>query len=160
MALDFGDRVNAPIDCPLKKSTIAWTRCIEYRQQYKCLCKEARDRLRIKGEGKEAFEQKLKEIKRPVPAKPRGWKIDRMSRFYVIYDANGELIHRATNQAEAEDYLALAAKVIGLQDENARLWKLLEEDLTRADDPWEQVDRMLGGDDSESDASEAYGEEE
>lgn len=162
MPADFGDRVNAPIDCPLKMSTVAWTRCIEYRQQYKCLCKEARDRLRIKGEGKDAFEQKLKEIKRPIPDKPRGWKIERMSRFYVIYDASGELVHRATNQAEAEDYLALASKVIGLQDENARLWKLLEEDLTRADDPWDQVDKMLGGDDSESAASEVseFGEEE
>ena len=161
MALDFGDRVNAPIDCPLKMSTIAWTRCIEYRQQYKCLCKEARDRLRIKGEGKEAFEQKLKEIRRPVPDKPRGWRVERMSRFYVIYDADGELRHRATNQAEADDYLALAAKVVGLQDENARLWKLLEEDLTRVDDPWDQVDRMLGGESSEgSEASESYSEEE
>ncbi len=162
MPLDFGDRVNAPIECPLKMSTIAWTRCIEYRQQYKCLCKEARDRLRIKGEGKEAFEQKLKEIQRPVPVKPRGWRVERMSRFYVIYNAEGELKHRATNQAEADDYLALAAQVVGLTEENGRLWKLLEEDLTRVDDPWDQVDRMLGveGSESEADGSEAFGEEE
>jgi len=46
--------------------------------------------------------------------------------------------------------------VIGLTEENARLWKLLEEDLTRVDDPWDQVDRMLGveGSESESDSSE------
>ena len=112
--------------------------------------------MRLKGEGKEAFEQKLKEIQRPVPVKPRGWRVERMSRFYVIYDAEGELKHRATNQAEADDYLSLAAQVIGLTEENARLWKLLEEDLTRVDDPWDQVDRMLGveGSESESDSSE------
>lgn len=144
MPLDFTDRVNSPIDCPLKMSTIAWSRCIEYRKQYKCLCKEARDRLRIKGEGKEAFEQKLKEIKRPVPAKPRGWKVERMSRFYVIYDEDGELRHRATNQAECDDYLQLAAEVKALEEENAKLWALLEEELSPTDDPWDQVEQMLG----------------
>lgn len=154
MSTTISDRVNAPIDCPLKMSTIAWTRCIEYRQEYKCLCKEARDRLRTKGEGKEAFEEKLRQIRRPTPAKPKGWTVDRMSRFYVIYDEKGELRHRATNQAEADDYLGLAAKVLALQEENARLWKLLEEDLTRAEDPWADVTKMLGDDDADSYASE------
>ena len=124
-------------------STIAWSKCEEYRQSYKCLCKEARDRLRIKGEGRENFEQKLMEIRRPLPKFPEGWKIDRMSRFYVIYDEEGELRHRATNQAEAEDYLNLVSQVKHLQDENKKLWKLLEEELIDPDDPWNQVDKRL-----------------
>ncbi len=149
MPLDFTDRVNAPIDCPLKMSTVAWTRCIEYRKEYKCLCKEARDRLRIKGEGREAFEQKLREIRRPVPNKPRGWKVERMSRFYVIYDSDGELRHRATNQAEADDYLSLAAQVIAMKEENQKLWNLLEIELDSSDDPWDQVAERIRGDEEE-----------
>lgn len=143
MSLDFVDRVNSPIECPLKMSTIAWSRCVEYRKEYGCLCKEARDRLRIKGEGKEVFEQKLNEIKRPIPVKPRGWKVEKMSRFYVIYDENGELKHRATNQAERDDYLSLAARVRALEEENQKLWDLLENELVASDDPWDQVDQML-----------------
>lgn len=155
----FADRINAPIDCPLKMSTIAWARCIEYRTQHKCLCKEARDRLRTKGEGKDVFEEKLRQIRRPIPVQPKGWKVDRMSRFYVIYDEKGELRHRATNQAEADDYLSMAAKVIALGEENARLWKLLEEDLTRVDDPWADVNKMFADDTSEPESA-ATDEEE
>lgn len=143
--MSTSDRTNAPIDCPLKMSTIAWSKCEEYREGYKCLCKEARDRLKLKGEGREVFEQKLREIRRPVPAEPVGWKVDRMSRFYVIYDDTGELRHRATNQAECDDYMNLVAEVINLREENRRLWKLLEEELVVSDDPWDQVDQMLGG---------------
>lgn len=124
-------------------STIAWSKCEDYRQSYKCLCKEARDRLRIKGEGREMFEQKLMEIRRPRAPIPEGWKFERMSRFYVIYDENGELRHRATNQAEAEDYLNLVSQVQHLTSENKKLWKLLEEELIDADDPWNQVDKRL-----------------
>jgi len=143
--MSTSDRTNAPIDCPLKMSTIAWSKCEEYREGYKCLCKEARDRLKLKGEGREVFEQKLREIRRPVPAEPAGWKVERMSRFYVIYDDTGELRHRATNQAECDDYMNLVSEVINLREENRRLWKLLEEELMESDDPWDQVDQMLGG---------------
>lgn len=146
--MSTSDRTNAPIDCPLKMSTVAWSKCEEYRKSYKCLCKEARDRLRIKGEGREVFEQKLRDIRKPLPAIPEGWKVERMSRFYVIYDSHGELRHRATNQAEADDYLALQSEVIGLAEENRKLWKLLEEELTASDDPWDQVDDMLSGEGS------------
>jgi len=137
------DRTNAPIDCPLKMSTIAWSKCEEYRSDYKCLCKEARDRLRIKGEGREAFEQKLREIRTPVPDMPAGWSVERMSRFYVIYDEDGELRHRATNQAECDEFLELVATVRHLREENRRLWKLLEEELSESDDPWDHIDQML-----------------
>ncbi len=143
------DRTNAPINCPLKMSTIAWSKCEEYRGTYKCLCKEARDRLRLKGEGREAFEQKLREIRSPTPEEPRGWKVERMSRFYVIYDSEGELRHRATNQAECDDYMGLVAEVINLREENRKLWKLLEDELDPSDDPWDQVDGFLHGDDQE-----------
>lgn len=125
-------------------STIAWSKCREYRETYKCLCKEARDRLRLKSEGREVFEQKLREIRQPTPDEPEGWKVERMSRFYVIYDDTGELRHRATNQAECDDYMNLVAEVINLREENRRLWKLLEEELVVSDDPWDQVDEMLG----------------
>ena len=141
------DRTNAPIDCPLKMSTIAWSKCEEYRGTYGCLCKEARDRLRIKGEGKEAFEQKLRQIRQPVPEEPAGWKVERMSRFYVIYDDDGELRHRATNQAECDDYLTLVAEVINMREENRKLWKLLEEELIDAEDPWNNVDERIANHD-------------
>ena len=137
------DRTNAPIECPLKMSTIAWSKCEEYRGSYGCLCKEARDRLRIKGEGQEAFEQKLRQIRQPTPEEPPGWKVERMSRFYVIYDDDGELRHRATNQAECDDYMTLVSEVITLREENRKLWKLLEEELMDADDPWYDVDKRI-----------------
>lgn len=141
--MSSSDRTNAPIDCPLKMSTIAWSKCEEYRELYGCLCKEARDRLRIKGEGQEAFEQKLRQIRQPVPQEPPGWRVERMSRFYVIYDDDGELRHRATNQAEADDYMTLVSEVLTLRAENRKLWKLLEEELIDNDDPWNQVDERI-----------------
>ncbi|MFU8803522.1 MAG: hypothetical protein ACNA8W_06915 [Bradymonadaceae bacterium] len=153
--VDYHDRTNAPIDCPLKKSVIAWARCKEYRQTYKCLCKEARERLRLKGEGQEAFEQKLQEIRKPIPDRPDGWKVEKLTRFYVITDEHGELRHRATNQAECDDYLKLAAMVRALHQENARLWKLLEDELIDNDDPWEQIEGRLSDYPDEPDASES-----
>ena len=143
--MSASDRTNAPIDCPLKMSTIAWSKCEEYRGEYKCLCKEARDRLKLKGEGREAFEQKLREIRKPAPLVPPGWKVERMSRFYVIYDDTGELRHRATNQVECDDYLGLVSEVLNIREENRRLWKLLEDELVETDDPWDHVDQLLGG---------------
>lgn len=145
--MSSSDRTNAPIDCPLKMSTIAWSKCEEYRGPYGCLCKEARDRLRIKGEGQEAFEQKLRQIRQPTPAEPPGWRVERMSRFYVIYDDEGELRHRATNQAECDDYLTLVSEVIALRSENRKLWKLLEEELIDTADPWNHVDKRLASSD-------------
>lgn len=142
-ASDYHDRTNAPIDCPLKKSAIAWQRCHEYRQAHKCLCKEARERLRIKGEGKEVFEQKLREIRQPIPSAPVGWRWEKLTRFYMIYNAQGELVHRAANQAECEDYIRLVAMVETLREENHQLWRLLEGELTPAFDPWEKVNQML-----------------
>jgi hypothetical protein len=156
--VDYHDRTNAPIDCPLKKSSIAWARCKDYRQQHKCLCKEARDRLRLKGEGKEAFEQKLHEIRRPIPAQPAGWSVERQTRFYVITDEHGEVRHRAVNQAECDDYLRLAATVHVLRTENEKLWKLLEDELVSREDPWEKVDERLAEYPEESQVSE--GEDE
>ena len=137
------DRINAPIHCHLKMSTIAWAKCEAYRQDYQCLCKEARDRLRIKGDGREAFEQKLRAIRVPAPSVPEGWTVERMSRFYVIHDEDGEVVHRATNQAECDDYLYLAAQVQHLRRENLKLWSLLEDELTDGEDPWDHVDAMI-----------------
>lgn len=147
--MDNSDRINAPIRCPLKMSTVAWSKCQEYRGEYKCLCKEARDRFKIKGDGREAFEQKLREIKKPRPRFPHDWKYERMSRFYVIYDSTGELRHRATNKAEAEDYLELVAKVQFMEAENKKLWKLLEDELIDVADPWTQVDKHMTKPDEE-----------
>lgn len=144
--LDYHDRTQAPIDCPLKKSVIAWARCKEYRSDYRCLCHEARARLRLKGEGREVFEQKLNELKRPIPDAPAGWKVERLTRFYVIHDENGELVHRATNQAECDNYLKLAASVRALEEENRALWKLLEGELIETHDVWKQVDEILAAD--------------
>ncbi|MBA2663700.1 MAG: hypothetical protein H0U74_15535 [Bradymonadaceae bacterium] len=155
--IDYQDRTNAPIDCPLKKSMIAWARCKEYRKTYKCLCKEARERLRLKGEGQEVFEQKLQEIRKPAADRPEGWSVDRLTRFYVIHNEHGELIHRATNQAECDDYLKLAAMVKNLEDENRLLWKLLEGELVEVDDPWDQVDQILA---TAADAAERAEESE
>lgn len=140
---DYHDRTNAPIECPLKKSVIAWGRCKQYRKEYGCLCKEARDRLRIKGEGREAFEQKLRQIRQPIPEKPPGWTVDRMTRFYVIHDENGQRVHRTTNQKECDHYLRLAARAQVLEEENRRLWTLLDEELMEREDPWKQVDDFL-----------------
>ncbi len=140
---DYHDRTNAPIECPLKKSVIAWARCKEYRQSYRCLCKEARDRLRNKGQGKEVFEQKLREIRQSIPDKPPGWTVERMTRFYVIHDEDGERVHRTTNQRECDHYLYMAARAQVLEEENRQLWALLEEELVDQDDPWEQVNELL-----------------
>lgn len=152
--VDYHDRTNAPIDCPLKKSVIAWARCKEYRQQHKCLCKEARERLRLKGDGQEAFEQKLHEIRRPIPDQPAGWSVERLTRFYVITDEYGEVRHRAVNQAECDDYLRMASTVRALHAENDKLWKLLESELVDREDPWEQVDERLAEYPEESQVSE------
>ena len=124
-------------------STIAWVKCRQYREEYGCLCKEARDRLRLKGGGREVFEGKLREIRKPVPERPAGWTVSKMSRFYVISDEEGELVHRATNQAECEAYMRLAATAEHLATENKALWQLLEDELTTQDDPWEQLDRRI-----------------
>lgn len=140
---DYQDRVNAPIWCPLKKSEIAWGRCEQYRRLYKCLCKEARDRLRITGEGREAFEEKLRSIRRPIPESPPGWTVERMTRFYVILNEEGERMHRTTNQVECAHYLALAARAQVLEEENRQLWALLEEELVDRDDLWEQAEEFL-----------------
>ena len=140
---DYYDRTNAPIQCPLKKSVIAWARCPQYRRQYGCLCKEARDRLRWKAEGKEVFEQKLHEIRQPFQDSPPGWSVERMTRFYVILDDHGERVHRTTNQEECEHYLRLAARAKALEEENRKLWALLEEELIGQDDPWAEVDERL-----------------
>ncbi len=121
--------VNAAINCPLKKSTIAWARCEQYRGEFNCLCHEARDRLKIKGQGRETFEALMRRVKRPHIETPPGWSIERMTRFYVINDNRGETVHRATNQKEAEDYLHLVARLQALEDENRQLWAILREEL-------------------------------
>lgn len=146
---DYPDRANAPIDCPLKKSEIAWAKCQKYRRTYGCLCKEARDRFRIKGEGKEVFEEKLRQIRQPIPEAPPGWSVEKMTRFYVILDENGERVHRATNQEECENYLQLAARVEVLEKEASALWALLEEELINDEDPWEKADELLEDEESE-----------
>lgn len=142
---DYPDRANAPIECPRKRSQIAWGRCRQYRKTDGCLCKEARDRLRLKGEGREVFEEKLRQIRQPIPAMPPGWTVKSMTRFYVIHDEHGERVHRATNQEECEQYLALAARVRVLEQEASALWALLEEELIGGsdEDPWELVDEIL-----------------
>lgn len=140
---DYHDRTNAPIWCPLKKSEIAWARCEQYRRDYQCLCKEARDRLRLTGRGREAFEEKLYSIRRPIPESPPGWTVERMTRFYVILNEDGERVHRTTNQVECKRYLQLAARAQVLEEENRLLWALLEEELVDRDDPWQRVDEFL-----------------
>ncbi len=144
---DYHDRTNAPIACPLKKSVIAWARCRDYREEYHCLCKEARDRLRLKGQGREVFEQKLEEIRQSYPEAPPGWTVERMTRFYVILDEKGERVHRTTNRDECDHYLRLAAKAQVLEEENRQLWALLEEELIGEVDPWDEVDDRLEVDD-------------
>lgn len=153
---EYQDRGNAPIECPLKKSEIAWGRCEQYRRKYKCLCKETRDRLRLKGDGKEVFEEKLRQIRQPIPEKPPGWTVERMTRFYVIVDENGERVHRTTNQDECEHYLQLAARVKVLERETEQLWKLLEEELIDRDDPWEKVDEFLQEDEYDDEEDYEY----
>ena len=125
----FTNRVNAPIDCPLKMSTIVWSKCAHYRESYSCLCKEARDRLRIKGQGREALQAQLQRIKKPLPEKPPGWKMERKTRFYMIMDDKGEVVFRATNMKEGEQYLRLVAHVQFLGEENEKLWALLRDEL-------------------------------
>lgn len=142
--LQHNAQTDAPLECPLKKSVIAWGRCEQYRAEYGCLCKEARDRLRLKGEGREVYEQKLAAIRQAVPDRPPGWTVERASRFYMIHDANGELVHRATNQDECDDYLRLRALVDVLRHENEALWELLREELVEDEDPWAEVERRLG----------------
>ncbi len=145
---DFQDRTNAPIQCPLKNSVIAWARCVEYRKIHKCLCPEALERVRLKGEGREVFEQKLGEIKIEFPQRPAGWTVQRGARFYVIHDETNHVIHRATNQTECENYLLLAATAQSLQKENDQLWKLLKNELTLPDDHWDQLDQRLAAETS------------
>lgn len=123
------NRINAPIDCPLKMSTIVWSKCEGYRKSYGCLCKEARDRLKIKGEGKEAFQAQLHRIKEDIPDMPEGWKFERKTRFYMVIDDKGEVVHRATNQKEAMDYLRIVAELKVLRAENQKLWALLRDEL-------------------------------
>lgn len=127
---DFHDRSNAPIQCPLKTSVIAWARCVEYRKNHKCLCPEALARVRLKDEGSEVFEQILNAIKVPFPKRPAGWTVEKGTRFYVIHDDTNQVVHRATNQTECENYLQLAATAQSLQQENEQLWKLLKNQLT------------------------------
>ncbi len=52
-------------------------------------------------------------------------------------------MHRATNQAECDDYLYLVAQVQHLRHENNKLWSLLEDELTGDEDPWDHVDEMI-----------------
>ncbi len=124
------NRINAPIDCPLKMSTVVWSRCEQYRESYGCLCREARERLRIKGQGKEALQTQLQRIKRPVPTQPAGWTVERKTRFYMVLDDQGEVVIRATNQKEADDYLQTVAHLQFLKEENEKLWALLRDELT------------------------------
>lgn len=140
---DFQDRTNAPIYCALKNSVIAWARCEDYRKTHKCLCPEALERIRLKGTGREVFNQKLSEIKVSCPDRPPGWTVERGARFYVIHDHNNQVVHRATNQAECDDYLQLAATALTLQTENTLLWKLLENELTQHEDHWDELEQRL-----------------
>ena len=143
------NRINATIECPLKMSTIAWSKCEDYRGDYGCLCKEARDRLKIKGQGLAAFQAQLQRVKRPIPEAPEGWTVDKKTRFYLVMDEQGEIITRATNQKEAHDFLQLVAKVKAYEDENRRLWALLRDDLVEEDKPKDgefssiQIDNLL-----------------
>ena len=140
---DFQDRTNAPIHCALKNSVIAWARCVEYRKTHKCLCPEALARVRLKDDGREVFQQILDNIKVPFPDRPPGWTVQRGARFYVIHDDANQVVHRATNQSECENYLQLAATALSLQQENDQLWKLLKNELTLPDDHWDQLDQRL-----------------
>jgi hypothetical protein len=134
------NRTNATIECPLKMSTIVWSKCEHYRGDHGCLCREARERLRLKGQGLAEFQAKLQNLKVQVPKAPRGWTVEKKTRFYLIMDEAGNVVHRSTNQAEAEDYLQLVARVQHLEQENRRLWNILrdemveEEETTGADD--------------------------
>jgi hypothetical protein len=143
------NRINATIECPLKMSTIAWSKCDHYRGDYGCLCKEARDRLRIKGQGLAAFQAQLQRVKRPIPTTPEGWTIDKKTRFYLVMDETGEIVTRATNQKEANNFMQLVAKVQAYEEENRRLWALLRDDLVEEDKPKDgefptiQLDNLL-----------------
>ena len=145
---DFQDRTNSPIHCALKNSVIAWARCQGYRKAHKCLCPEALARVRIKGEGREVFEQTLENIKVPFPDRPPGWTVQRGARFYVIHDHANQVVHRATNQTECVNYLKLAATAQSLQHENDQLWKLLKNELTLPDDHWDELDHRLASESS------------
>jgi hypothetical protein len=143
------NRINATIDCPLKLATIAWSKCEFYRGEYGCLCREARERLRIKGQGTAAYQAQLQRIKQPIAEAPEGWTVVKGSRFYVITDEAGEIVTRATNQKEATLFLSLAARVNGYEMENRRLWALLRDDLIEEDRPDSgefsglQIDQLL-----------------
>ena len=128
------NRINATIECPLKMSTIVWSKCEQYRCDHGCLCREARERLRLKGQGLAEFQAKLQSLKRQVPTAPKGWTVEKKTRFYLIMDEEGNVVHRATNQAEAEDYLQLVARVQHLEQENRRLWNLLRDEMVEEDE--------------------------
>ena len=143
------NRINATIDCPLKMSTLAWSKCEMYRGEYGCLCREARERLKIKGQGAAAFQAQLQRIKQPAPESPDGWNVEKGSRFYIVTNEHGEVVTRATNQKEAKLFLSLAARVKAYEDENRRLWALLRDDLVEEDKPDNgefsglQIDQLL-----------------
>jgi hypothetical protein len=136
------NRINATIECPLKMSTIVWSKCEQYRGAHGCLCHEARDRLKMKGQGVAELQGRLQRLKRAVPTTPQGWGIEKLTRFYIITDAEGNVVHRATNQAEAEDYLQLVSRVKHLEEENRRLWAILRDELVE-DDQRAQADELL-----------------
>jgi hypothetical protein len=123
------NRINATIECPLKKSTIVWSKCEGYRLDFGCLCKEARDRLKIKCQGVEALQAQMQRIKIPVPDSPDGWRVEKKTRFYLIYNDQEEVVHRATNQKEADQYLGLCAKLVSLEQETEKLWALLRDEV-------------------------------
>ena len=136
------NHINATIECPLKMSTIVWAKCGQYRGDHGCLCHEARERLRIKGQGFKEFQGKLQKLTRPVPSIPEGWSYKKKTRFYIITDAEDNVVHRATNIAEAEDYLSLVARVQHLEEENRSLWAILRDDVVEPEKKQEAEDLL------------------
>lgn len=141
--LAVSNQTTAPIECPLKKSTIIWAKCVENRKTHHCLCKEARARLKPTEKGDIEFRVQLKRLLVKPKDKPDGWEIRKNTRFANVYDEKGECVHRGSAQKYSEDYVQLVAEVQALREENRRLLGLLRDELVGVEEYTQSLDELM-----------------
>lgn len=125
----MANRTNAPIKCSLKKSDIIWAKCSEARKTHHCLCFEARERLRYTFGGLIELRVQLRRTRQPFGDLPEGWEVKRNTRFSLVYNEKGEVVHRASSVKGGDNFAKLMAEVAALRTENGKLWKLLRDQI-------------------------------
>jgi len=143
--LAVSNQTTAPIECPMKKSTIIWARCVEARRTHHCLCKEARARLRHTEQGEIEFRVQLRRILEKRKDIPDGWEIRKNTRFANVFDENGECVHIGSHTRYSEDYVRLVAEVRALREENRKLLGLMRDELVGTEEDKPSLDELMDG---------------